>query len=515
LTNESAELSGILKRRAAFSIAKPVDFVRGLTWLEWIAAVAIAAGLVCRLLARPHAPFWLDEAATGAILSQQNFSGFWRELYWEVSSPFYFLVMRPWAALAGLSNEALRFPSTLFSVAAPLCVLFWRTHGLSRIDRTVWAALVALWIPGIGYGQDARCYSLELLLAALQTLAFIRLLERTSLGATAWWVAFCALTTATHYDAAILAVTQGLFFVALKRWQAVKSWPALLLTAPVVAMIAWQVPEMARFMQPSTTWYHVQSTADVISDFLYLFGGVWWALAAPVLLLMAVCLGLFSRSAAEPFGRSVIWGAVASVLGAGVLIALGTQRPMMTARYLAPFAPGFWLSLLILLRVLARGHANALRLGLLTVMLVLVGDWIAHGANHPDTVVEALNYEDGSRQIMNSPAKTVVFTWDNPNASAMHPEQLAEFGGFFFKRARAPIAVTPLQLRQDQDPNAQLVNAARPSNAAIIWVFDTGVAGTAAETHPPRIEQLAPSWMCNMTGSKTMGVVTCLPRPNH
>jgi hypothetical protein len=391
--------------------------------------------------------------------------------------------------------------------------MLWRTPGLARIDRFIWAALLALWIPGIGYGQTARCYALELLFATLQTLAFIRLLDRTSLRAALPWVACCALTTAAHYDAAILAVAQGVVFLALKRWQAVKCWPSLFLVVPVVILIAWQGPEMARFMQPDTTWYRLQKAEDVLGDVFYLLGSFWWIFVAPLLLLAAVVLGLLRRGTPEGFSKSVIWGAVASIFGAIVLIWLGTQRPMMTVRYLAPFAPGFLLALLIFLRVLARGAANAIRTMLLVAALATFCFWAAAGGGHADTVVEPLSYEGASYRLMSTDTKTVVFTWDNPNARAMHLEQIGEFGKFFFKRAGSTIDVHPIQLRRGEDPNIQLIRAAQPSNAAIIWVYDTWVNGTEAKSHPPAIAQMSPNWTCNTTGHRTIGVVTCIPRP--
>jgi uncharacterized membrane protein len=484
-----------------------------LSVIEWITVAAMVIGLIGRLLARPHAPLWLDEAATGAILSQPTFEGFWREAYWEVSSPVYFLIMRPWTDLFGWSNETLRLPSMLFSTAAPLAILFWRTPGLARTDRLMWAALLALWIPGIGYGQTARCYALEFLFATLQTLAFVRLLDRTSLRSALPWVACCALTSAAHYDAAILAVAQGVLFVVLKRWQAVKCWPSLFLVLPVVILIAWQGPEIARFMRPDTTWYSVQKAEDVLGDIFYLFGSFWWVFVGPLLLFIAVVLGLFRRGTADQFSKPVIWGSVASLFGAIVLVWLGTQRPMMTVRYLAPFAPGFMLALLIFLRVLARGAANAMRTTLLLAAFAIFGFWAGSGGYHADTVVEPLSYEGASHRLMSTDAKTVVFTWDNPNARAMHLEQIGEFGRFFFNRAGSAIEVRPVQLRRDEDPNTQLIRAAQPSNAAIIWVYDTWVHGTEAKLHPPAIAQMSSNWTCNTTGHRTIGVVTCIPRP--
>ena len=480
--------------------------------IEWLAIAALVFGLLLRFAARPNAPFWLDEAATGAILSQPDFSSFWREVYWEVSSPLYFLFMRPWASIFGLSNFALRAPSVIFSFVAPLCIAFAPIPRLSRADRLTWAAMLALWIPGIGFAQDARCYALVLLFATLQTLAFLDLLRATNFRNTAIWVTCAALTTATHYDAALLAFAQGFVFLALKRMEAIRQWPAMFIITPVVAMVAWQGPEMARFMAPETTWYQVQDANAILGDVLYLFGTPWWVLILPVLFYGSVAIGIARRkSPSAKMPSELFWAGAASVIAATILIYLATVKPIFTARYLAPFVPGVAILVIAILRTMARQAVDLVLGSLLMSATALCVVWLLLGAHHGDSVVEPLNYEKASEQLMKAGVQHVVFTWDNPNARAMHLEQIKAFGGFFFYRAGAPIDVIPIQVGAAEDPNQILLHAARSSNAAILWVYDTWVKGTTAKLHPPNISNLDPRWHCTNTGRKNFGIVRCIP----
>jgi hypothetical protein len=107
--------------------------------------------------------------------------------------------------------------------------------------------------------------------------------------------------------------------------------------------------------------------------------------------------------------------------------------------------------------------------------------------------------------------RKVVFAWDSPPARVDHPETLAAFGGFFFRRADYPVEVVPVQLFPGQDPNRALLQAAEPGGAAILWVYDTKVDGTLATSFPPRIDRLDPRWRCDQTGGDGVGVVTCIP----
>lgn len=486
-----------------------------LTLAEWLMVALIVVGIAARFAARPHAPFWLDEAATGAIVSEPTFAGFWKNVYWHVSSPLYFLFMRAWSILFGFSNEAMRLPSTLMSIAAPLWVAAAPLKGLSRLDRLCWAALLALWIPGVGYAQVARPYALELFFATAQTLAFVRLLHRTTLSSTALWVGAAALAISTHYLAGALALVQGLVFLVLKRGDAVKQWPALLLITPALAVIAWQWPEMARFMTPGTSWYRVYGIAEIRYNVLYLLGSEVWGYALAPLMLGAVALGMRYRDRRPvEFGPYLFVG-ISSVLAAAFLIAAGTARPMMTARYLAPFAPGVMLFLLVIIRSAARVCAPVIVSAIVAVQFCACALWLLSGAHHPDSAVEDLSYQYAADRIMASGAKSVVFLWDNPNARAMHLEQVANYGRFFFRRAGYNIEVIPVAPSLNANPNELISRIAKAHGSAILWVYDPWVAGTRAVAFPPALARLNPQLDCpsDLTSKPTrIGILTCVPK---
>jgi hypothetical protein len=143
--------------------------------------------------------------------------------------------------------------------------------------------------------------------------------------------------------------------------------------------------------------------------------------------------------------------------------------------------------------------------------MAISGQWLALGAWHSDSVAEALNYQTASEYLMDRKVKSVVFTWDNPNARAMHIEQIQSFGEFFFRRAGADVKVIPAKIEAGADPNAVLYAAAAPTRSAVLWVYDTGVQGTAAKTHPPALDKLDPNYGCVTAFSGRIGIVTCIP----
>jgi len=481
-------------------------------WLEFLAVLAIGLGIVARFAARPGAPFWLDEAQTGAILAQPSFAAFLRLTYREVSSPLYFLVMRPWADVFGLSNVALRAPSIIFGIATPLVVAFARIPGLTRAERLCWAALIALWIPGVGFAQDARCYALLLLLATLQTLAFVRVMRQPGLRAAVIWVGLSSLTVATHYDAAVLALAQGVIYVAVHRGAALKTWPAALLGIPVVAIIAWQGPEMARYMQPGSTWYKVQRPDMLLSDIWYSFGSVLWLLFLPLFLAVFGFLGSRRRDPSRSaIGAEFGWAAIAALSGVVVLLAAAAMRPIFTFRYLTPFEPGLMLGLILLVRAVAKSERRIAYGCLMVFASAACAFWLSSGALHGDSVVESLNYETASSRLMASDARSVVVAWDNPAARMMRDEDLAAFGGFFFQRAGRSTEIIPVRLGLTDDPNIVLPRIASRSGASILWIYDTWVDGTTASRFPPRFAQLAGAGRCEDLGKANVGIVVCIP----
>src|SRR5262245_10984832 len=114
-----------------------------------ICVAGIVFGLVARFFAGPHSPFWLDESFSGAVAAAPDLTSYFRLIGTDVNGPLYYLILRPWAAVFGLSDGALRSLSLVFSAAAPLAIAVAPIRGLTRTERLTWAAMLALWIPGI------------------------------------------------------------------------------------------------------------------------------------------------------------------------------------------------------------------------------------------------------------------------------------------------------------------------------------------------------------------------------
>jgi hypothetical protein len=470
-------------------------------------AIVLAASTVMRIAVGAGEPLWLDEAWTGVHSLQPTFADFVREVYVDINAPLYYVVMWAWSAAFGVSNEALRLPSVLFGLLCPALALLpsreigWRT-------RLVWCGLLATWVPGLMQSQEARCYALLLALATGGTILHARLLAAPSLARAAAWAGIGALAILTHYYAAILFGCQGLAYLARHRGTALRTWPAALLFVPAFGWTAYHLPQLATFAQ--ATWYATLSASALPWLLLYATGPaplVMIVLGAGVPgTLFGVPLPSF-RTGRERAAAVLPWVVGAAAVGALILVGAGFLRPSFTARYLTIFVPGLllaiaaWVAAIGSRRAWVPPVALGLALAWATFWAVSVGSGWAR----------SMNFQTASEHLAEAGAGTVIFTWDNPSTRTLAPRHMAELGSFFFRRAGGATRTVGLALQAGDDPNRRLLEAAAGQpNAAILWIYDLAVPGTAAIAHPPAIAEREPGWTCRDFGRPPTGVVACL-----
>jgi mannosyltransferase len=162
-----------------------------------IAALTLAAA-VAGLLFLSRESFGLDEAFS-IELASSPWETFWKKLaYSELNGGPYFVLLRPWLEL-GESEFAVRSLSVLAGVAAipPFYALAGRLFDSSaaRIGTLLLVANSFF----VYYQQDARGYSLALLLLVLATYAWVRWLETASGFWTVAYAATAALSVYAHF----------------------------------------------------------------------------------------------------------------------------------------------------------------------------------------------------------------------------------------------------------------------------------------------------------------------------
>jgi hypothetical protein len=195
-----------VKPRAGISTSPPQS--AGLAhWLALSLLFAMAAALRFHCLACK--PFWFDEAFSveTARIDWKNFA---RLLWWrEANMSFYYFLLRGWLRF-GQSPFFIRALSASISVAV-LPVIYCLARSLyNRRVALVATALLALSAFDIRYAQEARSYSLFLLLATLSSGFFIAFLKNPSERNRVGYVCFSVLAVYAHFYALLLIGAQWL-----------------------------------------------------------------------------------------------------------------------------------------------------------------------------------------------------------------------------------------------------------------------------------------------------------------
>lgn len=149
---------------------------RTLVKFGWLPLV-ISLGILLRVVGIGSQSLWIDEVATSRLVSLGSpyFPG---ELFGttgsEANQPLYFLLMHPWTRAFGTSEWALRAPSMLFGVVAILVFFLWCKETVGELAARLATLLLATSAFAVWYSQDARPYSLVLLVACAIHASFSR-----------------------------------------------------------------------------------------------------------------------------------------------------------------------------------------------------------------------------------------------------------------------------------------------------------------------------------------------------
>ncbi len=311
---------------------------------------------------------WLDEGATVALArtSWQHFAWVW--WHGEASlQTIYFLLMRGWVH-AGLSESWLRLPSALFGIASiPLLYLVARRF-VGVFAALAAAALLTFSPTHIYFSQEARSYTLGILLVLLATYFFVPAVERDRPRDWALWTIFGIAAFYTHDFTALVLIAQAasLFFkpplVSRRRFLL---WAAIILLAaiPGLTYVFRASPENLHFV------WMPRASAKEIWHLAMFFGGSGGKIAIAVVLWIAGIVAILRNRYADrsdAFWRGMLvllW----AILPPAILGLMSLHEPLFLDRYMV-----FSLPATALLAAMGMGALRKWKLGLLMVAALCV-----------------------------------------------------------------------------------------------------------------------------------------------
>ncbi|HEX6739308.1 MAG TPA: glycosyltransferase family 39 protein, partial [Vicinamibacteria bacterium] len=290
-----------------------------------LAATALALAL--RLLAVGHHSFWYDEAESVRFINYRFAELALGARHDNGSPPFYFLLLKPWAALLGESEAALRGLSVLFGVAAvPLLAL------VARRLVGEGAAAIACWLLALSpfaveLSNEARTYALVVLLGLANVYFFLAWRETRRLGPALAYAVTTFLACYSHYFAFALPLSQGLTVLLLhRRERLLWRWAGVM----VLAGLLWS------FWLP-TFLAQITVREDTQEGWLFQF------LGAPVALAVGRTFA-WKESGRPLLALALAVAAVFFALAARGLLALRQERftaVFLTSWFLMPIVPPF------------------------------------------------------------------------------------------------------------------------------------------------------------------------------
>jgi len=197
---------------------------------------------VLRLHALTVKSFWFDEGASVGIarLDWYNFLRIlWRR---EANMSLYYLFLRGWLHF-GSSEWFVRSLSVLFAVATIPAIYILGRRMFSWRVGLVAATLLAVNAFHVRYSQEARSYSLTVLLCVLSSLFFLKWIETPTRRNRTTYIVVSTLAVYAHFFSGLLLLSQYLSLYSLDEKSAPKevkrTWlPLGIAVFPIFAFVA-------------------------------------------------------------------------------------------------------------------------------------------------------------------------------------------------------------------------------------------------------------------------------------
>ena len=292
---------------------------------------ALALGLRLHLLAAKS--FWLDEGvsvAAGQLPWSDFFKLLWRR---EANMGLYYLLLRGWIHL-GDSEFGLRLLSVVFALGAVVAVYALGRLLFDRNTGMLAALLLALNAFHLRYSQEARSYSLLVLLVTLSTYFFVLLLENPSSKNRALYITASVLAFYAHFFSLLVIVAQWIALMLLKREPRPKS-KAVSSTMWIAALCLPGIAFLLLKNRGQLDWIPTPTFRSVY-EAIVLFAGQ----AGPGLLIVygALCgFALIKASHSEPWPSRLL--ATWLILPIALLLVVSIAKPLFVPRYAAMCLP--------------------------------------------------------------------------------------------------------------------------------------------------------------------------------
>jgi uncharacterized membrane protein len=254
----------------------------------------VLIGLFLRVYQLGTQSIWLDESVSISI-SGLSVPQLVQAAAPDVHPPLYYFLLHYWMMVFGTSASAVRLLSVLFGVLAIPMIYVVGRQLFNKGVGLVGALILALSSFNIYYSQEARMYSLLVLLALVSMYFFWRFLQQSNLVSSVGYVLSTTLLVYTHYFGWFVLIAQNIYVVTLlllskNRTYKLRHWVAvqaivLALYVPWMGIAVNQASQrltvgesVGQLLQP--TIVTIIQTFGIYSDSSVLLSALFLALSA-------------------------------------------------------------------------------------------------------------------------------------------------------------------------------------------------------------------------------------------
>jgi mannosyltransferase len=355
-------------------------------------ATLVAIGLALRVSHLTSKPFWFDECFS-VELARLRLGSFLRVIWWrEANMSLYYALLRAWLHLAH-SEFFIRSLSVLFAAATIPAIywLGWQLYG--RRIAFLASGLFTFNAYNVRYSQEARSYTLLVLLATLSSGFFVSWLRNGKRWSRTAYILATILAMYAHFYALLLIAAQ---WIVLRLFGAPRPENGEPTQSAHARVLPWKaiglgVLPLLVFVGKTGAgpirWIQRPGLHDLAAFWRDFCGGVNWMLPAifTIALIAAAAIsrkGLIRRNQAWETWRIqflLLWLLFPIIL----TVVLSFPRPVFLARFLIFCQPALVILVAAAVAGLRRGWVIAPLLALILVLAVQ-GILFVYGHDYDD-----------------------------------------------------------------------------------------------------------------------------------
>ena len=177
---------------------------------RWTLLAILLLGAFLRSHQLGSESFWVDEITTLTV-AQKPLAQIIENRMRVGHGPLYFILMRPWVALFGGSEAAVRFPSVVFGSASIGLVYLLAKALFDARTGSIASWLFCISTVHVWYSQEARMYSMAVFFALASSFFLIRALQTERKSFWAAQVSCAMLGVSIHASLATVALSQWIY----------------------------------------------------------------------------------------------------------------------------------------------------------------------------------------------------------------------------------------------------------------------------------------------------------------